>query len=120
MASARVSTSRQAEHDAALGCAVAVACGLAFLTFVAVPVRVEALEVPVAFEGLWQVGFLVGAFLGPVGAGLAAFASVRALWAREPDLSSRVRWLHRSTVTVSVVLLVAYVANASALRVWLD
>lgn len=26
----------------------------------------------------------------------------------------------RSTVTVSVVLVVAYVANASALRVWLD
>ncbi|MFW5474883.1 hypothetical protein ACOCJ5_16350 [Knoellia sp. CPCC 206450] len=120
MASARAATSRQAEHDAVLGCAVAVTCGLAFLIFVAVPVRVGALEVPVALEWLWHVGFLVGAFLGPVGAGLAAYASGVALWTGGPDLTRRARWLHRSTVTMSVVLLVAYVANASALRLWLD
>ena len=103
-----------------LSCAVAVACSLAFLMFVALPVHVDALEIPVALEGLWQMGFLVGAFLGPVAAGLAAFLSGVALGARGPGLTQRARRVHCGTITVSTVLLVAYVANSSALRTWLD
>ena len=113
-------TPREQERDAALGCAVAIACSLAFVVFVALPVHVDGLELPVALEGIWQVGFLVGAFLGPVGAGLAAFVGASALVSRGPDLTRTARRLHATTLAVCVALLVAYVANASALRVWLD
>ncbi|MFC7491238.1 MULTISPECIES: hypothetical protein [unclassified Knoellia] len=120
MPRAQASTAREAEHDAELCCAVAVACSLAFLVFVALPVHADALEIPVALEGLWPVGLLVGAFLGPVAAALAAFASASVLWGHGPRLTQRARRLHCSTIMVSTVLLVAYVASSSALRTWLD
>ena len=120
MPGAEAATPRQAEHDAMLSCAVAMACSMFFLVFVALPVRVDALEIPVALEGLWRMGFLVGAFLGPVAAGLAAFVSGSELRARGPALTRRARRLHCSTITLSTVLLVAYLANSSALRTWLD
>jgi len=120
MPGTQAATPRQAEQDAVLCCAVAVACSLAFLVFVALPVHVDALEIPVALEGLWPLGLLVGAFLGPVAAGLAAVISGSVLRARGPGLTRRARRLHWSTITVSTVLLVAYVASSSALRTWLD
>lgn len=120
MRQAQAVTSRPADRDAVLGCVVAVACGLAFLVFVALPVHLADLEVPAALEGLWFVGLLVGAFLGPVATGLAAFASGSALLHRGPALPRRARRLHVSTLVVSAALLVAYVASAGALRTWLD
>lgn len=120
MARAQGATTRQAELDAELCCAVTVACSLAFLVFVVVPVHGDALELPVALEGLWPVGFLVGAFLGPVAAGLAAFISASALRARGAGLTRRARHLHWSTILVSTMLLVGYVVSSSALRTWLD
>ena len=113
-------TTRQAEHDALLTCAVAVACTLSFLVFVALPVHVDALEVPVALEGLWPLGFLFGAILGPVAAGLAAFVSGSVLRDRGAALTRRARRLHCSTIALSTALLAAYVANSSALQTWLD
>jgi hypothetical protein len=120
MPGAQAATVAQGGHDAVLSCAVAMACGLAFLVFVALPLRVDAFEIPVAVEGLWRIGFVVGAFLGPVAAGLAAFVSGSVLRDRGPALTWRARRLHCSTITLSTVLLVAYVANSSALRTWLD
>ncbi len=120
MSRAQALTPRQAEHDALLTCAVAMACSVAFVVFVALPVHVDSREIPVALEGLWPLGFLVGAFLGPVAAGLAAFVSGSVLRAREPTLTRRARRLHWITIAVSTVLLAVYVANSSALRTWLD
>jgi hypothetical protein len=116
----QAATSHQAENDALLTCAVALACGLAFVVFVAIPVHADALEVPVALAGLWPLGFLVGAFLGPVAAGLAAFVSLSALWARGPALTQRARRLHLSTIALSTILLVAYISSSGALQTWLD
>lgn len=120
MPHAQAATPRQAEHDAVLGGAVALGCSLAFFVFVALPVHADTLQIPAALDGVWFAGFLVGAFLGPVAAGLAAFASGSALWARGPSLTQRTRRLHVGTIAVSVVLLVAYVASSAALRTWLD
>lgn len=120
MRQVQAATTRQADRDAVLGSAVAVACGVAFLVFVALPVHVAGLEVPAALDGLWVAGFLVGAFLGPVAAGLAAFVSGSALLSRGPALTRRARRLHVSTIALSTVLLLAYVASAGALRTWLD
>jgi hypothetical protein len=113
-------TPREAEHDAILTCAVATACSLAFLVFVALPLHADALEIPVALEGLWPIGVLAGAFLGPVAAGLSAFISGTVLLARGPTLTRRAWALHWSTIALSTVFLVAYIANSSALRTWLD
>jgi hypothetical protein len=120
MSRAQAATPRQAEHDALLTCAVVLACSLAFLVFVALPVHVDALEIPVALEGVWPLGFLVGAFLGPVAAGLAAFVSGSVLRSQGPALTRRARRLHCGTIALSTVLLAAYIANSSALRTWLD
>ena len=113
-------TPRQAERDAVLACAVATVCSLAFLAFVALPIHADAAEVPAALEGLWSLGFLVGAFLAPVAAGLAAFVSGSVLRVRRSTLTARARRLHWSTIALSTALLVAYVGSASALRTWLD
>ena len=114
------STTRQGELDAVLTFAVATGCAVAFVAFVAGPVHVRTLDIPLALEGIWQVGMLVGAFLGPVAAGVAAYISACSLYARAPGLTPGARRLHYSTIGVSLGLLVAYVANAGALRVWLD
>lgn len=113
-------TPRQAERDAVLTCAVATVCAVAFLAFVALPIRSDAVEVPAALEGPGPLGFLVGALIAPVAAGLAAFVSGSALQARRSTLTLRARLLHWSTIALSTALLVAYVASSSALRTWLD
>ncbi|SDO70034.1 hypothetical protein SAMN04489867_0356 [Pedococcus dokdonensis] len=116
----QVATASPAERDAVLTCAVAVVCAVAFLVFVGVPVHSGTLAVPEALEAVWVVGLLVGAFLGPVAGGLAAFVSGAALVAGGPALTQRARRLHWSTIAVSALLLVAYVSHSHALQTWLD
>ena len=120
MPGTHAATSRQGERDAVLGCAVAMACSVTFVVFVGLPVHVDAWEVPGAFQGLWQLGFVLGAFLGPVAAGVAASLSGTVLWSRGEDLTRRARQLHWTTVGLSVLLIVAYVASSGPLRTWLD
>lgn len=120
MAGERARAPREAEGDALLTCVVAATCGLGFLVFVALPVQADPVDVPVALEAVWTVGFLVGAFLGPVAAGLAAFISASVLGARGSMLTRRARILHWGTIGLSAGLLVTYVASSAALRTWLD
>lgn len=113
-------TPRQDERDALLSCAVATVCSLAFWAFVARPIHADAMEAPGTLDDLSPLGFLVGALLAPVAAGLAAFVSGSVLRAHRSTLTPRARWLHWSTIALTTALLVAYVGSTSALRTWVD
>ena len=113
-------TPRQKERDAVLTCAVAALCALAFVTFLALPIDSDAVEIPATLQVLGPLAFLFGALLAPVAAGLAAFVSGSALQARRSTLTRRARRLHWTTIALSTTLLLAYVASSSALRTWTD
>ena len=118
--SERTAVGHRVERDAALSCAVAVACALGFLAFAAVPARGGDPALPFGLDVVRAVGFAAAVFLAPVVAGLAACVSATALGRRRADLSRRSRVLHLTTVVVALGLLVAYVASAEDLRVLLD
>jgi hypothetical protein len=120
MSAERALTPRQAERDALLSCAVATVCSLAFLALVALPIHADAVEDPGTLDDLSPLGFLVGALLAPLAAGLAAFVSGSVLRARKSTLTLRARRLHWSAIALSTALLVAFVGHAGALRTGLD
>ncbi|MGG5257104.1 hypothetical protein [Phycicoccus avicenniae] len=116
MALAPARVDRQAERDAGLGLAVAGLSASAFVVLVALPLHVDA----ATFVGAGPLGFVLGAVLAPVAAGLAACSSGAALSSSWSDLTRRARCLHVTTIAVGAVLAAGYVASSGALRTWLD
>lgn len=101
----------RATSDARLACCVAAAALVAFTSLVALPVHVTDLRLPPGVDALWVVGGQLTLVLGPVAAGLAAYASLAALWSRRYALPASARRLHLLTLLATGVLFVGLVST---------
>ena len=109
----------RATADARLGLGVAAACVLAFGAFVVLPVYVADLRLPAGLDSVWALCGMLAMVLAPVAAGLAAYASLRALWVGGDALTAAARRLHLVTLLlVAALFLVLVSAWGSGVVSW--
>lgn len=101
----------RATSDARLACCVAAAALVAFTSLVALPVHVTDLRLPSGVDAVWLLAGQLTLLLGPVVAGLAAYASVVALWSRGDALPASARRLHLVTLLVAAALFAGLVST---------
>ena len=108
--------------DARLTVQVAAACVAAFAVFVVVPASVAGFAPPAGLDGVWMVGGLLTIVLGPVVAGLCAFASLGTLWLHGQVLSADARRLHLVTLLLVAAVWLGFVSTwgSGVMSWWLD
>jgi hypothetical protein len=113
---------RRAAGDARLGFALTTGSAVAFATLVLLPFYATGLSLPAAADLVGALGGLFAVLLGPVVAGLCAYASFAALWSHGDALPASSRHLHLLTLLVTAIFLLALVSpwGTAAVSWWLD
>ena len=114
--------SRRVAGDARLGFALATGSAVAFATLVLLPFHATDLALPAAADLVWALGAPFAVLLGPVVAGLSAYASFAALWSHGGTLPASSRRLHLLTLLVTAAFLLTLVSpwGTDAVSWWLD
>lgn len=111
---------RRTSADARLGLGVALGSVAAFLLFVVAPFHVPSLGELPGVETLWFLGSVTAIILGPVCAGLSAWASLVALWTRGDSLTTNARRQHLVTMALAAALFISLVSPwGMELTAWL-
>ena len=119
MAATGIVRDTRATSDARLGLGVAAACVIWFGVFAVLPVLAPDLPLPTGLDAVWALGGMLALVLAPVAAGLAAYASVRALWLGGDALTPGPRRLHLLTLAlVAALFLVLVSAWGSGIVSW--
>ena len=112
----------EADADARLVFGIAMASALAIGAFVVVPYAVTDLWLPAGLDAVVALGGVLTLVLGPVAAGLSAYASFLALWVKGDDLPTSARRLHLLTLLVAAALFLGLVSawGSGVMSWWLD
>ncbi|MBA2952585.1 hypothetical protein GON03_21425 [Nocardioides sp. MAH-18] len=99
-------TTRPRITDAQLTVGVVVATDVALVLFVLLPERNPDLPLPAGLDALWMLGAVATVFLGPVAAGLAAYAGASALVLHGRTLGASERRSSLLTLALAAVFLI--------------
>ena len=102
-------TARPRLTDAQLSVGVVVATNVALGLFVLLPERNPDLRLPAGLDALWMLGAVATVFLGPVAAGLAAYAGSVALGLHGGSLEASERRTYAVTLALAALFLVGLV-----------
>ncbi|KQV73413.1 hypothetical protein ASC64_18395 [Nocardioides sp. Root122] len=117
----RAAVDRAATSDARLAVTIVVAAVIGFVALVVLPYAVTGFAPPAGTDVLWRVGGPLAVVLAPLGAGLAAAASLLALL-RDGGPGGTTRHLHVAVLVTAATFAAFLVSPAgqSVLGWWQD